>query len=438
MRSATEPSGKWVVAGPVIQFAMIGLILAAFVGAITAIASRRIGQREAIVDARTTALLRAQTFVEPALTPAFGAGDPAAASAVGAVVEQRVIDTRLVRVKIWRTDGTVLYSNEPRLIGARYLLGAEEMASIEQGVISADVSNLSKPENTFERSFGKLLQVYLPVRLANGDRLLFEAYFRYDAVAAAGSRIWRAFAPVTLGALAVLELVQIPIAWSLASRLRQRQREREALLVRSLEASDVERRRIASDLHDGVVQDLTGVALSLTASSRDPATSPEAATLLEDSAASVRSGVSALRSLLVQIYPPNLDEEGLVPALADLLARVEGAGLRAELRAEGVDDLPRSVARLFYRAAQEGLRNVIAHAHASAVELRCESNVEQMSIEVRDNGTGMGELDPRNLAEQGHVGLRTLEGLVRDAGGTVSVSTAEGGGTVLRVEVPVT
>ena len=103
------------------------------------------------------------------------------------------------------------------------------------------MSDLSAPENRYERSQKKLLEVYLPIRTPNGQRLLFEAYFRYGAVSAAGSRIWRSFAPISLGALIVLELVQIPLAWSLARRLRQRQREREALLRQALDASDLER-----------------------------------------------------------------------------------------------------------------------------------------------------------------------------------------------------
>ena len=69
----------------------------------------------------------------------------------------------------------------------------------------------------------------------------------------------------------MLELVQIPLACSLARRLQLRQREREALLQRALDASEVERRQIASDLHDGVVQDLAGVAYSLSASARPAA-----------------------------------------------------------------------------------------------------------------------------------------------------------------------
>jgi signal transduction histidine kinase len=234
----------------------------------------------------------------------------------------------------------------------------------------------------------------------------------------------------------VLEVVQLPIAWSLARRLRQRQREREALLVRTLEASDVERRRIASDLHDGVVQDLAGVAFSLTGAARDGSTDTSTADLLERSATAVRSTVTSLRSLLVEIYPPNLDEEGLGPALAELLSRAERAGVATTLQLDGLDGAPSSVSRLLYRSAQEGLRNVIAHAEAHHVEVRGSTQDGLAVIEVEDDGVGVDDEHARLRAEGGHVGLRTLEGLVRDAGGTLDLKRVEPRGTVLRVQVP--
>jgi signal transduction histidine kinase len=298
-----DGTGRWTVASQVGQFMLAGLVAVAIVGIATTIASRRIGEREAIVDARTTALVRAQGLVEPAVTNGLASRDPAAVAKVAAVVESAVIDQQLVRVKIWTRQGEIVYSDEHQLEGLTYKLGADEIATIDEGRIEADVSDLTKPENRYERSQGKLLEVYLPIRQKDGTRLMFEAYFRYGAVSAAGARIWRSFAPISIGALIVLELVQVPFAWSLARRLRQRQREREALLRQALDASDSERRRIASDLHDGVVQDLTGVAYALTGAARQPDLPHATALELERSASGVRTGVKALRTLLIEIYP---------------------------------------------------------------------------------------------------------------------------------------
>ena len=105
--------------------------------------------------------------------------------------------------------------------------------------------------------------------------------------------------------LLVLYLVQVPLAYSLARRLRARQREREELLRRAIDASDLERRRIAADLHDGAVQRLAGVSLSLAASANalgDAEDGGEAGGALSRAAAETRETIRELRTLLVDIY----------------------------------------------------------------------------------------------------------------------------------------
>lgn len=357
--------------------------------------------------------------------------------AVDHVVRHGVLDQSLVRVKIWRADGTIVYSDQPRLIGSRYQLDAENIESLRSGLINAAVSDLSQPENRYERTYGKLLEVYLPVRAPDGSRLLFEAYFRYAAVSASGRRIWSSFAPVTVGALVVLALVQIPLAWSLARRLRQRQQERELLLRRSLEASDVERRRIASDLHDGVVQDLAGVALQLAAAADDPDRQFGRA-VMTDAAGSLRQSISSLRSTLVEIYPPDLADAGLAAALADLVQDSAGDDLSVSLQTRDIaKGLSAPASALLYRAAREGLRNVQYHAQASSALVTAGQRKGRAWVEVVDNGVGF---DPAILdvkAADGHLGLRGLDGLVRDAGGTVAIDSSPGSGTTLRVEVPI-
>jgi signal transduction histidine kinase len=365
-------------------------------------------------------------------------GQAAAVAKVGARVKAAVLDRQLVRVKIWTRSGRIVYSDESRLEGQRYQLGADEMAAIDHGQIEAHVSDLTEPENRYERRDKKLLEVYLPIRTPNGDRLLFEAYFKYDAVSAAGVRIFRSFAPIAIGALVVLELVQIPFAWSLALRLRQRQREREALLRQALDASDLERRRIAADLHDGVVQDLTGVAYALTGAARQPDVPIDTARELERSAGGVRTGVKALRSLLIEIYPPNLGEIGLASALGDLVARAELRDLAVTLdTAELHEPLPAPIAGLLYRSAQEGLRNVFTHAHASAVTVRVASDAVSASLDVRDDGVGFDPAAVGDAVSRGHFGVQGIEDLVAAAGGTMRVRSQPDQGTELHVEVPI-
>jgi two-component system, NarL family, sensor kinase len=445
-----EPQSRARVPGvtrQVGQFVLAGLVAVAIVGLATAIASRRVGEREAIANARTTTLIKAQGLVEPALTDDIGtAASPASLQRLATIVAQEVLDDSLVRVKLWSADGTILFSDEQRLIGERFDLGDDEASSLISGRIEAEVSDLERPENRYERTIGgSLLEVYLPVHTPNGEPLLFEAYYRLDDVRENGSRLWRSFAPISLGALVMLELVQIPLAWSLARRLRRRLQERERLLQRALDASEVERRQIASDLHDGVVQELAGVAYALSARARrqtDVLTVGAAAPTLPDHedaaiAETVRDSIKALRSLVIDLYPPNLREEGLESALQDLAQRTRDNGLPAEINATGLrDPLPDSIAGLLYRSAQEGLRNALHHSSAASVRVRVATENRKAVLEVIDDGQGFDAATLSAKEADGHVGLRALRGLVTDGGGTLRVRSQPGTGTTMTVEVP--
>jgi len=419
----------------VLRYATTGLVTLMIVAVATAWVSRRVGTQDAIADADRVTSIAAESAVEPLLDDGIVDMDPAVLAAIDHVVRNQVRRGSLVRVKIWGADGTILYSDEPRLIGERFDLDFDKLEALAGEDVHAHVSDLDDPENRFEEQADKLLEVYQLLETKPDNKpVLFEAYFRYAQVEEAGRRAWLRFAPVTLGSLVLLELLQVPLATSLARRLRRTQDQREQLLRSAIEATDAERRRIASDLHDGVVQDLAGVAFSLSAAAR--ADHPPNRDEIREAGDQVRDSVRALRSLLVEIYPPNLYEEGLEAALGDLTAKVETRGIVSSLVVDApVERLATDQTQLVYRAAQEGLRNVAAHAGASQVAVRVNGDGKTVVLQVIDNGRGMpeSEIEERN----DHMGLKTLSGLAATMGATVSLSSAPGRGTVLTLKVPI-
>jgi signal transduction histidine kinase len=417
----------------VVRFAIAGFITLVFVAVFTAFASRSVGTEQAIDEAQRVALVSASGIVAPLLNDDVVAMERNALDQVDAAVREFVLQGSLVRVKIWREDGTIIYSDEPRLIGERFILGEDAIAVLATGEQSTEVSDLSKPENRFETE-SKLLEVYSRSETLNGTPLLFEAYFRYSGVTAVGRHLWGQFAPITLGALLVLEFVQIPLAWSMARRLQSSQREQERLLRHALDASDAERRRIAGDLHDGVVQELTGVSLALAAQGRGESVTTQQAS---DASASIRSSIKSLRSLLVEIYPANLKEEGLQSAVGDLLNALALRGVATRLIADlGTAQIDQEASSLVYRAAQEALRNVVAHAAASEVRVALSVEGTSLQLVVDDNGRGFSTDTLDERAADGHVGLRSLGGLACDLGGSLEVRSEPGVGTRVHVSVP--
>ncbi len=429
--SANEPVS---VRALVTRFALTGFVALVVVAMITAIVSRRVATEQAITDAQRVAWVSGQGIIAPGLTDAVIANDRTALQALDEKVRRFVLRGSLVRVKIWTADGTIVYSDEPRLIGEQFVVGAETRAVLATGSGSAHVSNLEEPENRFEVE-PKLLEVYERIETMSGTPLLFEAYFRYSGVSAVGRELWGKFAPIAIGALIALQLAQLPFAWRMARRLRSGQEERERLLRHAVEASDAERRRIASDLHDGVVQELTGVSLGLAALSRTSDVDPEAAAA---ASASIRTSIKSLRSLLVEIYPPNLHDEGLESAIGDLLSGLPSRGITTHLDAEVGDVVidPDAVG-LLYRTVQEAIRNVVTHSRATAVNVTLRVVDDEATVSVDDNGTGctLEEIDQRSA--EGHVGLRALSGLLADSGGRLEVLSAKSTGTRVLATVPI-
>src|SRR5215213_7255217 len=240
--------------------------------------------------------------------------------------------------------------------------------------------------------------------------------------------MWRQFVPIVIGALLLLTLLQLPLAWSTARRLDASLSERERLLRRAVEATDTERRRIARDLHDGVVQDLAAASFALVgataqAKARGHAEEAEA---MEGGAQALRRGIRSLRTLLVEIYPPSLHRAGLPAALRDLLDPLAG-----------IVEVGDEVAELVFRVAQEAVRNVAEHSAAGTVDVRLAAT-DTVTLTVADDGIGF---DPATLADTpagGHVGLLLLQDLARTAGGRLEIDASPGRGTRLQLEVPAT
>jgi two-component system NarL family sensor kinase len=206
--------------------------------------------------------------------------------------------------------------------------------------------------------------------------------------------------------------------------------ERAALLQRTLDASDRERRRIAQHLHDGAVQHFTGVGYQLAAAAEEL---PEQdAAPLRDAAAETRLGVRELRSLLVDIYPADLRSVGLATAIDRLAAPLRQAGVEVDTDVPDDLSLRPEVEALFFRVTQEALRNVEDHAGATHVDV-CVRDDGAVELVVTDDGKGF---DVRRRRAEGHFGLRLIEDAAADVGGTAVVSSEPGSGTRVRVEVP--
>lgn len=405
------------------------------VGVAGALVSRRTAESQAVHEAAELSDVVATSVVQPVLTDAMTTDRAVLGAALDPVVRSRVLSHSIVRVKVWAPDGTILYSDEPRLIGARFALDEGERAVLTSPQTRAEVSDLKRPENRYESGQGKLLEVYRPVWTPSGAPLLFETYLRYDAVAARSSQLWRGFSGIMLSSLVAIVVLLIPLVWALVSRARRAQAQKESAMQHALDASDEERRHIAATLHDGPVQELAAAAFAVSAAAEQARRDGAVDHLLDDASATVRSSISALRTLLVDIYPASLHASGLGSALRDVSATLASRGPAIEV---DIDDAAAHVLTIdqqegVFRIVQELLRNAVAHSGAAAIQLMLSDSGDAVDVVVNDDGSGF---DPQQAARPGHFGLDMVADRVVRLGARLRLRSYPGTAWILSVPKP--
>jgi signal transduction histidine kinase len=346
-------------------------------------------------------------------------------------------DGPVVRVKIWTHQGgvgQVVYSDARPLIGFREPLEEEQLEALHTGGAVAELSDLDSGEHRFEHGFGPLTEVYTSIETPSGQRLLFETYQRSTLIEVAGRQIANTFTPVLVLTLIVAAAVELLLAVALIRRFHRGQQEREALMQEVVEASFRERRIIAGDLHDGPVQEMAGLSLALTAEA-EAAADQHVRASLGRAAGVVRNSVRSLRSAIVGIYPPNLENVGLEAALHDLLARLHSREISGHLSYELHQELDRHARELLYRSSQEAIRNIEKHAAASNVWVTVKEHDDVVSLDVTDDGCGGARVNDQ-VGETGRFGLAVLADIIQDAGGELDLDSGRTGTTV-KVSLPV-
>ena len=203
------------------------------------------------------------------------------------------------------------------------------------------------------------------------------------------------------------------------------------VLRRVVEAQEVERRRLARELHDETGQTLTSMLVDLKRLDESPGGADHE--LAASLRASVVDTLRGLRRIVVELRPKALDDLGLVPALESLAATVASrTDLQVEFEAGEFPRLPADSETALYRIVQEALTNVVRHSGARTAYVFLESSGDRARLVVRDDGDGF---DAPYTGREGF-GLAGIRERAQLLGGRVEVTSAIGRGTSLMVEVP--
>jgi signal transduction histidine kinase len=213
----------------------------------------------------------------------------------------------------------------------------------------------------------------------------------------------------------------------------------EGFAARTVEAQELERRRLAGDIHDGISQRLISLWYHLQAAEDALGAGPDAERLSAELGVSKELASEALREARAAISglrPSVLDDLGLGPSLDSLARSVSGMAVEVDIADER--RLPPHAEVALYRIAQEAVQNVSKHANASRLSLTFGPVEGGVRLAVADDGEGVAE-DWLAVAEHrgayGMVGMRERAELI---GGRLTVTSRPGKGTVIEVVVPVT
>ena len=259
------------------------------------------------------------------------------------------------------------------------------------------------------------------------------------------------------GAVLAVSLVLVPFQMRLArlsghwrqeteqsaEREAELSAEREELLHDALVASDRERRQLAGDLHDGVIQLVSAVTLRTATLSRglrrEGGQTPERITGVVEGLDRITVDLQAvtadLRGLMGALAGDEIESGGLTGALSKLLVPLAESGVQVDI---SVGELlcDARVRSLIHRVVQELVRNVAKHAAAHRVELTITEDRAEVRLALTDDGQGfdLGALGERQ--RRGHMGLLLVEQRVQDAGGMLQVTSTLGRGTKVVMRLP--
>jgi len=220
-------------------------------------------------------------------------------------------------------------------------------------------------------------------------------------------------------------------------RVRAMQSEFSRQLIHSQEQ---ERKHIAGELHDSLGQHLLvakNLALTGVNTSKE---APAIAKLFGDISETVSAALSEARAISKELRPPELDRMGLTKALRGMIQRAgESSGINCQVILDDIDGLlPAGEEINLYRLVQEGMNNIVKHSQAARAEITVRHEPDHLAVSVADNGRGFDAARVR-YADAAHLGtgITGMEERSRLMGGEFEISSQPGGGTCIRIRIPV-
>ncbi len=211
--------------------------------------------------------------------------------------------------------------------------------------------------------------------------------------------------------------------------------QQEKATIAIIEAEEKERKRIASDLHDGVGQLMTAAWMNLQAfdESMKDEQSPTYP-MFNKTLELVKESCNEVRQVSHNMMPNALLRKGLVNAVREFISQLNTGKLSIHLATEELKNpLPSHIETILYRVIQESVNNVVKHAQASVLDISINQDNTGIDVLIEDNGKGF---DPSITRPTDGIGLQNISSRIQYLKGTVEWDSAPGRGTLVAIHIP--
>jgi signal transduction histidine kinase len=445
------------------RFLLVSLVLVVVGGAAVAWVLGQLIETSAINRTTSVTALYVESFVAPELQ----------SLANGTSLTQPEIDSlqsllitsplrqRIVAFRVWSTDGRILYSPNPDLMGRTFGMEGDR-GRAAQGSVTGDISNLTDPENIYERQrWSHLLEIYLPIRASRSSLIIAVAelyqqpdeletevnndkFMAWGLVAGAALVAYLALASVVRqGNRKIISqdselsdrVIQLSALLDQNAGLHDRLRRAAS---RTTALNEMERRRIGSDLHDGPSQTLALAMLRLDAvEGRLEETGHSDDQDLGSVRGALTDALREMRTIAAGLRAPELERAKPAEIVKRAVAEHERrAGTGATVDIKGIPSrAPLATKIALYRILSEALSNAARHGRGAGVAVRVtDSGDGQIMAEVSDKGPGF---DTRQRPRADHLGLAGMRERAELLGGRLELESQPGGGTRVRAYLPI-
>jgi signal transduction histidine kinase len=381
--------------------------------------------------------------------------------ALDALFTSTLAGGKVVVIKVWARDGTILYSNRPDIVGRTFPV-TKRLANAWNGAVSAQLEDVRDADNALERALqGPLLEVYAPVREIGSDLIIAVVEF-YQVADQLVSALRQERAQSSL-VVALLTLAMLSVLFAIVRRgsrtIESQQRtlherisqlsgllsQNEALrqriddlYVRSAETHEAFLRRVGHELHDGPAQLIALALLRLDALRPKPGQDDGKEEDYERIRNALVDALGDIRNISAGLILPELEDASPAEVLR-LAARNHERRTGTRVRCE-VDSLPLKLSPLLksclYRFTQAALNNAYQHAGGTGQSVSGTHRNGVVEIAVSDAGPGF--LPEARNTNGTRLGLISMRDRVVSLGGTFDLATAPGAGTRLTARFEVT